>query len=252
MLAPRLTGRRIIAVQFFARRVLRGRPRQVAARLEGTTVQAVRRHGKFIVIELDGGLVLTLHLGMTGTLLWDAAPGPHTRAVFRFPHGRLLFDDPRQFGRIELGDSLPERVTRLGPDALSISPEDFAGRLRQRRGIIKPVLLNQTVLRGLGNIYTDEALFRARIHPRAIAARLRAERLRRLHGAIQEVLHAAVRAGGSSISDYVDAEGRQGLFQFEHRVYGRTGEPCSVCATPIRRIVVAQRGTHYCPRCQRL
>jgi hypothetical protein len=97
-----------------------------------------------------------------------AAPGPHTRALFFFPHGRLLFDDPRQFGRIEVGDSLPERVTRLGPDALSISPEDFAGRLRGRRGILKPVLLNQTVLRGLGNIYTDEALFRARIHPRAM------------------------------------------------------------------------------------
>jgi len=252
MLAPRLTGRRIIAAQFFARRVLRGRPRLVAARLAGKTVHSLRRHGKFIVIELDGGLVLTLHLGMTGTLLWDATPGPHTRALFLFPHGRLLFDDPRQFGRIELGDSLPERVTRLGPDALAISLDDFAGRLRGRRGILKPVLLNQTVLRGLGNIYTDEALFRARIHPRAIAGRLRAKRLRRLHEAIQEVLHAAVQAGGSSISDYVDPEGREGLFQFEHRVYGRTGQPCPDCAAPIRRILVAQRGTHYCPRCQRL
>ena len=147
--------------------MLRGRPCQVAARLAGKTVHSLRRHGKFIVVELDGGLVLTLHLGMTGNLLWDATRGPHTRALFFFPHGPLLFDDPRQFGRIEVGDSLPERVTRLGPDALSISWDDFAERLRLRRGIIKPVLLNQTVLRGLGNIYTDEALFRARIHPRA-------------------------------------------------------------------------------------
>jgi len=252
MLAPRLTGRRITGAQFFSSRVLRGRPRQVATRLAGKTIKAVRRHGKFIVVELDGGLVLTLHLGMTGKLLWDATRGPHTRALFFFPHGRLLFDDPRQFGRIELGDSLPERVARLGPDALSISLDDFAARLRGRRGILKPVLLNQRVLRGLGNIYTDEALFRARIHPRAIAGRLRAERLRRLHEAIQEVLCAAVQAGGSSISDYVDAEGRPGEFQFELRVYGKTGEPCSVCATPIRRIVVAQRGTHYCPKCQRV
>jgi formamidopyrimidine-DNA glycosylase len=252
LLAPRLTGRRIVEAQFFARRVVRGSRRQVAARVAGKTVEAIGRHGKFLVMELDGGLVLTLHLGMTGTLLWEATPGPHTRALLLFPHGRLLFEDPRQFGRIELGSALPERVARLGPDALSVSLEDFAGRLRQRRGIIKPVLLNQRVLRGLGNIYTDEVLFRAGIHPRAIAGRLRPDRVRRLHQAIREVLREAVEAGGSSISDYVDPEGRPGWFQSQHQVYGREGQPCPRCATAIRRIVIAQRGTHYCPRCQRL
>jgi formamidopyrimidine-DNA glycosylase len=116
--------------------------------------------------------------------------------------------------------------------------------------MVKPLLLNQAFLRGLGNIYVDEALFRARIHPRAAAGRLGRERLRRLHRAIQEVLAAAIESGGSSISDYVDADGRAGAFQLQHRVYGRENLPCEVCGARIRRIVLAQRGTHYCPRCQ--
>jgi formamidopyrimidine-DNA glycosylase len=128
--------------------------------------------------------------------------------------------------------------------------EEFAARLAARRGRIKPLLLNQAVLRGLGNIYVDESLFRARIHPLASVARLAPLRVRRLHAAIQEVLRAAVEAGGSSISDYVDADGRAGSFQVQHQVYGREGAPCPRCGTAIRRIVVGQRGTHYCPGCQ--
>jgi formamidopyrimidine-DNA glycosylase len=126
------------------------------------------------------------------------------------------------------------------------------GLLKGRRSSLKPLLLNQHVLSGLGNIYVDEALHRARIHPLAVAARLGKTRMLRLHGAVAEVLAEALAAGGSSISDYVDAEGRRGWFQMEHRVYGREGEPCPACETRIRRIVVAQRGTHFCPRCQRL
>jgi len=146
---------------------------------------------------------------------------------------------------------VPERLARLGPDAFEISAEEFAARLKDRRGSIKPLLLNQRFLRGLGNIYCDEALFRAGIHPLAVAARLSRARVGRLHAAIQEVLGEAIASGGSSISDYVDAEGRRGWFQMQHRVYGKEGEPCPSCGAPIRRIVVAQRGTHYCPRCQR-
>jgi formamidopyrimidine-DNA glycosylase len=129
--------------------------------------------------------------------------------------------------------------------------DEFAARLAGRSGRIKPLLLDQSFLRGLGNIYADESLFRARIHPLTAASRLGPARIARLHQAIQDVLQAAVAAGGSSISDYVDADGRAGFFQVQHLVYGKQGEPCTRCGAPIRRIVVAQRGTHYCPKCQR-
>lgn len=249
--APRLLGREIRKARFYSRLVLRSDGAKTAARLRGRRIESVGRHGKFILVELSGGLTLTMHLGMTGSLLWDAEPGPHARAVFDLDGGRLVYDDPRQFGRIELGNSMPERAARLGPDALEAGAEEFAARLATHRGHIKPLLLNQAFLRGLGNIYVDESLFSARIHPLASVTRLSPLRVRRLHAAIQEVLRAAVEAGGSSISDYVDADGRAGSFQVHHNVYGKEGAPCPRCGTPIRRIVVGQRGTHYCPKCQR-
>jgi formamidopyrimidine-DNA glycosylase len=249
--SPHLTGRVIRAARFSSRFVLREDPAETARLLEGCTIAAVRRLGKFIVLELNGGPTLTIHLGMTGKLLWEGTEGPYTRAVFELDAGRLLYDDIRQFGRIELAECLPKRMERLGPDALLASEEEFAALLDRRRGRIKPLLLNQAFLRGLGNIYVDEALFRARIHPLAAAERLSPMRVRRLYRAIQEVLRTAIERGGSSISDYVDAEGRRGSFQELHQVYGREGVPCRLCGTPIRRTVVAQRGTHYCPRCQR-
>jgi formamidopyrimidine-DNA glycosylase len=206
--------------------------------------------GKFIVVDLDRG-VLAVHLRMTGKLLADAAARPFTRAVLELDRGAVLFDDVRKFGRMEWAAELPANVRRLGPDALRITPEEFAGRLRARRGAVKPLLLNQAFLAGLGNIYVDEALFRAGIHPLATAQSLSRTRALRLHGAMAEVLREAIAAGGSSISDYADAEGRAGAFQRFHRVYGRAGEPCVECGSPVKRIVVGQRGTHYCARCQR-
>ncbi len=250
-LAPRIVGRRIASARFASRFVMREDPERAAARLRGRTVIALRRYGKFLSLELDAGVVLAIHLGMTGKLLWNGEAGPHTRAVFDLDGARLVYDDIRQFGRIEVSECLPARIARLGPEPLAISEAEFLDRLKGR-GRIKPLLLNQAFLRGMGNIYVDEALFRARIHPRALAARLGRERARRLHRAIAEVLTAAIESGGSSISDYVDAEGRKGGFQAQHRVYGREGEPCVVCGTPIQRMVVAQRGTHYCPKCQRV
>ncbi len=249
-LRPRAAGRRILDARFFSRLALEGKPERAASLLRGRIIRGIERRGKFLVLDLDG-VTLTIHLGMTGKLLWDGAPGPYTRARFWLEGGELLYDDVRQFGRIEVGEKVPARVERLGPDPLAIPEAEFAGCLRSRRGRIKPLLLNQAFLSGLGNIYADEALFRARIHPCASAARLSATRARRLHQAIREVLEAAIRSGGSSISDYVDAEGRAGWFQVEHQVYGRAGQPCSVCGSAIRRIVLAQRGTHYCPKCQR-
>jgi len=247
-LEPRLTGRVIVGVRFASRLVMRDDPDRAAAQLRARKVTGMRRQGKFLIVELSGGLTMSIHLGMTGRLLWNGAEGPHTRAVFELDRGRLVYDDMRQFGRIEIGAA---RVWKLGPDALSLTEDEFVSRLAVRRGRIKPLLLNQTFLSGLGNIYADEALFRARVHPLSPAGKISPARARRLWRSINEVLKEAVAGGGSSISDYVDADGRKGSFQQLHRVYGRENKRCVACGARIRRIVVGQRGTHYCPRCQR-
>jgi formamidopyrimidine-DNA glycosylase len=247
-LAPRLAGRRILAAEFRCARVVRGAPEQIV----GKTIRDVRRYGKFILIDFtDKSAALGIHLGMTGKLLLDAEPGPHSHAILTLDRGLLVYDDIRQFGRIEFSDQFASRLERLGPDPLSLSVEAFVSRLRARRAMVKPLLLNQSFLRGMGNIYTDEALFRAGVHPRALAYRLSRDRAARLHAAVVEVLSESIASGGSSVSDYVDSDGRQGSFQLSHRVYGKQGEPCPICSTPIRRILVAQRGTHFCPKCQR-
>lgn len=242
-LAPRLAGRRLVEVRCFTRK----RWARAVRRAAGKKVLEVHRLGKYIILGLDDG-VLAIHLGMTGRLLAGGTPGPHTRACLVLNGLTVLFDDPRQFGSVRW---LPREPEGLGPDALAVGAAEFTLRLRSRKGSLKPLLLNQSFLRGLGNIYTDEALFRARIHPLAAAAGLSKARAEKLHAAIREVLTEAVASGGSSVSDYVDAEGRRGWFQIQHRVYRRTGEPCLTCGAPIRRILVAQRGTHFCPRCQR-
>jgi formamidopyrimidine-DNA glycosylase len=249
-LAPKLTGRRILKGRFFSHHVVRQKFPELARRVRNQSVKSVSRHGKFIVLELDDG-VLSIHLGMTGKLLLNSEPTTYARAIFELDQGLLVYDDIRHFGRIEWSARLPERAGALGPDALDIPVEDFLRLLKKRHARIKPLLLNQKFLRGMGNIYTDEALFEARIHPRAMASSLSKDRARRLHRAMIDILTTAIRLKGSSISDYVDADGEKGSFQLQHQVYGRAGEPCPICGTGIRRIVVGQRGTHYCPRCQR-
>jgi len=249
-LAPRLTGRTIEDAKFSSHHVVRQKFATLRQRLRGQHVKSVRRHGKFILIELDRGF-LTIHLGMTGKLLLDSEPGPYARAVFTLDRGTLVYDDIRHFGRIEWSAEVPDRAAGLGPDALDIPLDDFRKRLKARRSLVKPLLLNQRFLRGMGNIYTDEALFESRIHPRAIAASLSRDRATRLHAAMVDILQTAIRLKGSSISDYVNAYGEKGSFQLQHQVYGRSGEPCTICGTAIRRIVVGQRGTHYCPKCQK-
>jgi formamidopyrimidine-DNA glycosylase len=247
-----LVGRRIVTAEFRNLRVLRGGdPDAMSERLAGRKITAVKRYGKFIVASLSGGGYLMVHLGMTGRLLLGGGAGKHTHAIFTFDRGTLLYDDSRQFGCIELSEEFPRRVARLGPEPLEIAFTDFAAAMKKRKTRIKSLLLNQTFVRGLGNIYADEALFRAGIHPLALASRIRADRARKLYDAIVAVLNEAIEAGGSSISDYVDAEGRKGFFQFNHRVYQRTGEPCVTCRTPIRRVIVTQRSSHFCPKCQK-
>ena len=250
-IAP-LVGRRIVSAEFRCRRVLRGcDPRAMAARIRGRRIAGIRRYGKFILVSLEGGGYLVVHLGMTGRLLLGGPAGKHTHAVLPLARGVLLNDASRQFGCIEFSQKFPARVAKLGPEPLEVPFEDFAAALKRRKTRIKTLLLNQSFLRGLGNIYADEALFRAGIHPLAVPSRLRKDRARRLHEAIVAVLTEAIAAGGSSISDYVDAHGRKGFFQLSHRVYQRTGEPCVTCGTPIRRVLVAQRSSHFCPKCQK-
>jgi formamidopyrimidine-DNA glycosylase len=245
-----LIGKQIRAVELSSKRVTRAGFEETRARLEGARIEQVGRQGKQILVRLDRGL-LYIHLGMTGKLLWNAPRTKFTRAVFHFDDGTLLYDDIRQFGRVESFDAPPPVVEKLGPDALAVTPEIFVDRLKSRSGAVKTLLLNQGFLAGVGNIYADEALFAAGIHPRARASRLSDKRARVLHARLVEVLEASIAHKGSSISDYVDSAGQRGSFQDLHSVYGRGGEPCPRCGTKIRRIVLGQRGTHYCPRCQR-
>ena len=182
----------------------------------------------------------------------DSLDPKHTRAVFFLgEEARLVFNDPRQFGRIQWSSGIHPRVAKLGPEPLEIGFEDFYTRLHRRNAKMKALLLNQTFLAGVGNIYADETLFAAGIHPLANASRISRLRAKKLHGAIQGILAHAIELGGSSISDYVNADGERGWFQIEHRAYGREGEACVNCGAAIRKILVAQRGTHYCPRCQK-
>ena len=239
--------------------------------LEGRVFLSVHRTGKHIVCELGPVLLAPrskhvaqpvsdaqwiVHLGMTGRLLVTTPEAPvaaHTHVRLGLSSGReLRFVDPRRFGRLEFRDlARSEAFAASGAEPLTISSEEFASLFRGRRLPIKAALLNQTLLSGVGNIYADESLFHAGIRPRRSSGRLTEAELERLRLALRQVLEQAIRLGGSSVSDYVDADGVRGFFQLEHCVYLRTGLPCRRCQTPIRRILLAGRGTHFCPICQR-
>ena len=258
----RVRGDRIVEVWFSGKREPFRTPaaRQVKG-LEGRTILEVHRTGKHIVCELgtvgsDPSAQWIVHLGMTGRLLVttpDAPVAPHTHARLNLASGReLRFVDPRRFGRLEFRElSRNSGFLAPGADPLSVTAAQFAQLFHGRRLAIKAALLNQKLLSGVGNIYADESLFRAGIRPRRLAGRLKRMELEALRLALGEVLRDAIRLGGSSVSDYVDSDGMPGFFQLEHCVYQRTGLPCLRCQTPIRRIVLAGRGTHYCPQCQR-
>ncbi|MDX2268425.1 MAG: bifunctional DNA-formamidopyrimidine glycosylase/DNA-(apurinic or apyrimidinic site) lyase [Bryobacter sp.] len=228
-----LPGQRVEAVE------------NVDARVVGKEIVGVRRHGKFIGLVFGDGLLL-VHLGMTGQLTLSEGTGKFTRARLMLSGGVLRFDDIRKFGRMYWDTDWPER----GPDPLEMSTAEFVERAKGRRARVKALLLDQRFLRGVGNIYADESLFRAGLHPLAVAARVSRKRLAGLHGALVEVLEEAIRAGGSSISDYVDARGERGSFQERHQVYGKAGKACPRCGAELKRMLVAQRGTTYCGGCQ--
>jgi formamidopyrimidine-DNA glycosylase len=262
-LEKRVAGDRIESVWLGSKpEPLKSPAREIARALEGARVERVRRVGKHIVFDLqsddlqgNGGKARRqwiVHLGMTGRLLVaspDTEVPKHTHLVARLASGReLRFVDPRRFGRLEVRQN---DFSGPGSEPLQISVEDFARLFHRRAAPIKALLLNQTLLHGVGNIYADESLFRAGVRPRRPAHSLTRAELKQLHAALREVLKEAITAGGSSVSDYVDADGEEGFFQLQHRVYGREDEPCLMCKTKIKRIVVAGRGTHYCPKCQK-
>jgi formamidopyrimidine-DNA glycosylase len=245
-LAPHLPGRRIVAAEFRSRHVTPGNRAALARKLAGRIIQSVARRGKYILFHLDKG-TLMVHLGMTGQLLLDSTPSDHTYGVFHLDTGLLVYRDPRQFGGIFWNKDLG----KLGPEPLEIAPAEFAGRLKKRKTRMKALLLDQTFVAGIGNIYADEILYSARVHPFAVAARLSKSRAVLVHQAMREILTLAIEHGGSSISDYVDAAGERGWFQMLHNAYGREGEPCLRCGGVIKRVLLAQRGTHFCPQCQK-
>ena len=274
-------GDRIVEVWFGSHpQPFKTTPLRQARGLEGRAILAVYRAGKHIVCELsapdertsgrgkhrnqrggdaaahDVSAQWIVHLGMTGRLLVttpDAPLEPHTHARLNLASGReLRFVDPRRFGRLDFLDlSRVPGFRAPGADPLTVSGDVFASLFHGRKTPIKAALLNQKLLSGVGNIYADESLFRAGIRPRRLCGRLTRSELEGLRLALIEVLRHAIRLGGSSVSDYVDANGVRGFFQLEHCVYQRGGLPCLRCQTPIKRIVLAGRGTHYCPQCQR-
>ena len=259
-----LPGRSIIDVRFGKTDFVEG-PQAIAERLPGMRIADVSRLGKFISVELKPdapgatvcpGFNLIVHLGMTGQLTLAAAGSPvapHTHCYFGLDDGReLRYTDIRRFGRMRLvpTSSLEEFKRRLGQEPLEVSAEEFCRFLGSRRARVKALLLDQKVLRGIGNIYADESLFRAGLHPGRVGKDLTKKQLLALHKAIRHVLADAIRFRGSSISDYVDSQGNRGEFQFRHQVYQREGEPCFRCRAKIRRMIVAGRSSHFCPRCQ--
>jgi formamidopyrimidine-DNA glycosylase len=254
------------------------RPHELQRRLVGRTVTGLERRGKYLLAKLDDGSRLLLHLGMTGQLFTQSAQSPrllrstapsalrstlrtafepdghtHLQLVFADGGESVFFRDVRKFGKVRWlaqGESDP-RLDKLGVDALQASGADLYPAARARRTPIKSLLLDQGVLAGVGNIYADEALFAAGVRPTRAAYRVSGPSCDLLVNEVKRVLLRSIETGGSSISDYVTPDGSDGGYQDERRVYARTGEPCLRCGTAIKRVVIAQRSSHYCPSCQR-
>jgi formamidopyrimidine-DNA glycosylase len=256
-----LPGRRILTVRLGKTDFIED-PAALERDLPGSRVGNVRRHGKFILVELDAsdrsapGFSLLIHLGMTGQIVVgpaEAPTAPHTHVFFALDDGReFRYTDIRRFGKMRLlsGGTEETALGKLGLDALEATQAEFLAQLRGRRARIKALLLDQRVLRGMGNIYTDESLWRARINPKRLGANLKDAELRRLHRAVREILEEAIRMRGSSVSDYVDSEGQRGTFQQRHKVYQRKGKKCFRGDGVIRRAIVAGRSSYFCPGCQ--
>ena len=274
-LQKRVAGDRIESVWLGSKpQTMKSPAAEIARTLEHTRIAQVRRMGKHIVFDLERNETAPVslpawrrkrtpalgstsqwivHLGMTGRMVVcapDEEVAKHTHAIAKLASGReLRFVDPRRFGRLSVASSGGFEAGGFEP--LEVDKERFLTLFRGRNTPIKSALLNQKLLRGVGNIYADEALFRAGIRPRRRVSTIPRAQLEKLYEAVREVLKEAIALGGSSISDYVDADGEEGFFQLQHRVYGREGESCLGCKTPVKRVVIVGRSSHYCPKCQK-
>lgn len=228
--------------------------------LIGLLLVKIIRRGKFLGLVFGEHWILWLHLGMSGRLLWDQKANrddPHGHLIVRFKNtaGELFLRDPRRFGRIFMTrlqpETFPGPLQHLGPEPFEITGHEFRQVFKNRSGRIKSLLLNQNLLAGMGNIYADESLFEAKLDPRRRACRIPSGKWGQLHRGVVKTLEEAVAHGGSTIRDYVQADGNFGDFQKYHRVYGRENEPCVECGTKIRRIVLAGRSTFFCSHCQK-
>jgi formamidopyrimidine-DNA glycosylase len=264
-----VAGRRILTVTLGKTDFIDD-PAALERHLPGRRIEAVERYGKFMLLRLShiftqgqgsengdaGSATLLVHLGMTGMLAPCAAEQPcekHTHVCMRLDDGReLRYIDPRRFGRMAYlpEASLAGELTAFGADPLEVSAEEFATRIRSRHARIKALLLDQRVLRGVGNIYADESLWRAKIHPTRLGTELSKQQVRTLLRVLQQVLRKAIVARGSSISDFLDTEGQPGEYQRHHRAYGREGKRCYRCGAAIRRTIVAGRSSYFCANCQ--
>ncbi|MDH5858764.1 bifunctional DNA-formamidopyrimidine glycosylase/DNA-(apurinic or apyrimidinic site) lyase [Lampropedia aestuarii] len=257
-IAPAITGLRL-------QRVRLGKPLRwplgcAPELLHGRVITGVRRRGKYLLLDLDQGAVLVLHLGMSGSvriLDKDNPPGPHDHVDLVFADRLLRLHDPRRFGALIYADSsdaphVHKLLVKLGVEPLSeqFSPQTLKTGFQGRSVSVKQALLAGDVVVGVGNIYASEALFLAGIHPKTAAGRIGPARLAKLHAAVVQVLAQAVEKGGSSLRDFVAADGSHGHFQLSAQVYGRAGQPCRVCHAPIKHIVQGQRSTYYCAQCQ--
>ena len=256
-LRPNVIGRKIRAVTLARTDIVTPAGVDLVSLLTGRRVLDVSRRGKRIVFTLDDGNRFYIHLGMTGQLTAGSAKAarlPHTHLELDVGPGRVLrFRDPRRFGGVWwLGAEAGAQDEGMGPEPLALRPGQLARQLARTTRAVKNALMDQRVVAGLGNIYVDESLFAAGIHPLAPADRLTAEQIAQLNRAIKLTLRRALRHRGSTLRDYLDAEGNAGGFQLLHRVYDRAGQPCRSCKSPVERIVLGGRSTHFCSRCQPL
>jgi len=256
-----VAGRRVVSVTL-GKTDFMDNPGEIERLLPGAEIRKVERYGKFMLLrlrpaELVEETALLVHLGMTGAMMPKAVSDPrakHTHLVALLDDGReLRYVDPRRFGRMAMlqGAALEKELVRFGADPLEVTGAEFVRRIRERRARIKALLLDQQVLRGVGNIYADESLWKAKIHPAQLGARIPSDRLNALYRALQGILEKAIALRGSTIADFMDADGAAGEYQLHHRVYGREGKACPRCRTTIRRIQVAGRSSYFCPECQR-
>jgi len=257
-LRPLLTGRRLTVIHVGKAKLRRPWKAAWGKKLTGSTISSIRRRGKWIILDLDPAAHLIVHLGMTGQFTVNTVNVPtpdHTHLVFTLDDGNeLRFRDVRRFGSVEWfahADDVNHFLgERLGPEPFDMPAKQFHESLMSSKRTLKALLLDQTVVAGVGNIYADEALFRAGLHPECRGNAMTAKDCDRLRLAIVVVLTKAIESRGSTIRDYIGGSGLRGGFQDEFTVYGRTGEPCVKCNTPIERIRVAGRSSHYCPQCQ--